>query len=274
MIYNIDLSQAENRIVAYMANDKNMIKAFTDPFILKNGGVHSYTASVIYDIPITEVSKEKGSSGFNANLSQRDIGKRCNHALNYRMGPNTFAEAADITISYAKKLRNLYLKKTYPMVEQGYWKWVEEQINNYRRVTNLFGRSYRAMDRWGESLLQQMCAFPPQSTVAHIINEYGLNAMARDQKTFGPVDPLGQNHDAIWFQISDQIPLDVHAMCIHKLQDSLLVELCFEDRRWTIPCDLSAGYNLGYFDKEKNPEGQRDVPIDNTTVEKLKEVQR
>ena len=258
MIYNLDLSQAENRIVAYIANDARMISAFTDPNIITHGGVHSLTASYIFEIPIEEVSDAKGSSVFNQNLSQRDIGKRANHAINYRMGTNTFAEAADITIPQARVIREQYLNTVYPMVKRGYWEYIETSIRDKRAVIDLFGKTYKPMDRWGEDLLKQMCAFIPQSTVAHIINELGLMHIWRNRKTtMKIVQLLKQDHDAITIQIRDKHPIAKHRLALNELRNNLLVELTFADRKWTIPVDISAGYNLGKYHKKDNPLGQQ-----------------
>jgi DNA polymerase I-like protein with 3'-5' exonuclease and polymerase domains len=193
-----------------------MISAFEDPAILSNGGVHALTASFIYTIPIEEVSEEKGSSGFNDNLSQRDIGKRANHALNYRMGVDTFAEAADITPKQARLIRNRYLDQIYPMVKRGYWHHIEKSLRDLKGVRNLFG----------------MCAYLPQSSVAYMIREWALREIYNNPKRYKGVELLMQVHDSIVFQLRDAISLDHHVSVIKHLVESLERPLHFEDREW------------------------------------------
>ncbi|MFA5378333.1 MAG: DNA polymerase, partial [Dehalococcoidia bacterium] len=62
-LYNIDLAQAENRFVAYIAPEPNMINAFEDHIDL-----HKQTASLIFSKPVSEVSDEPGSSSIGGGL--------------------------------------------------------------------------------------------------------------------------------------------------------------------------------------------------------------
>ena len=56
VLYNMDLSQAENRVVAYIAPEPSMIQAF------ENGtDIHSQTAGLIFRKPVDEISDEPGS---------------------------------------------------------------------------------------------------------------------------------------------------------------------------------------------------------------------
>jgi DNA polymerase I-like protein with 3'-5' exonuclease and polymerase domains len=285
MKYNIDLGGAENRIVAYVSGDERMISAFEDPHILANGGVHSLTASFIYDCDITEVSDEKGSSGVSANLSMRDIGKRCNHALNYMMGAIVFAETADITIKEAKRLRVLYLDKVYPMVKRSYWPWIEKSLNEEGGVTNLFGRKFRLMKRWGDELVKQGCSIVPQSSVAHIINVHGLYYMWKrgvepgSSGLYEQVKPRMQVHDSIVFCIPDSVAWTEHAKIITDLKRSLEVPLKFEGRDFIIPVDVEAGYNQGKFnlDKKKgivNPSGMQSLDTTKPLTPQLRKIAR
>ena len=69
-----DLSQAETWVVAYSANEASMKDALT------NGDIHTNTAVALFDKAVLDISKE-----------ERYIGKRCNHALSYRMSPEMMA---------------------------------------------------------------------------------------------------------------------------------------------------------------------------------------
>lgn len=65
VIYSIDLSQAENRLVAYIGNVTPMIEAFET-----GTDVHKLTASLIYDTKYDNITPE-----------QREWGKRANHCV-------------------------------------------------------------------------------------------------------------------------------------------------------------------------------------------------
>ena len=74
-IYNIDMSQAENRVVAYIAPEPNMIAAFEN-----KTDMHKQTAGLIFGKPIGDVSDEKGSSSIGGgSFSERFWGKKANH---------------------------------------------------------------------------------------------------------------------------------------------------------------------------------------------------
>jgi DNA polymerase I - 3'-5' exonuclease and polymerase domains len=57
LIFNMDLSQAENRVVAYIAPDPMMISAFE-----KGIDIHRQTAGLIFRKKMEDVSDEAGSA--------------------------------------------------------------------------------------------------------------------------------------------------------------------------------------------------------------------
>jgi len=73
--YRIDLSQAENRIVAYVGNVIPMIECFE-----RGDDVHSLTASLIFSKPPKEISREPGSCSLgDGTQDERFWGKKANH---------------------------------------------------------------------------------------------------------------------------------------------------------------------------------------------------
>src|SRR5690606_3734582 len=92
VIYEIDLSQAENRIVAYIAPDEKMIQAFEDGI-----DIHSLTGSFLCEMPIEVVKaqdklhkSDPDNPDYLSPLGMGDRtwrywGKQANHALNYGM---------------------------------------------------------------------------------------------------------------------------------------------------------------------------------------------
>ena len=71
--YSLDLSQIENRIVAYVGRVPRMMDAFE-----MGKDVHSLTASLIFDKPVEEISNEEGSSPLGTGTySERFWGKKC-----------------------------------------------------------------------------------------------------------------------------------------------------------------------------------------------------
>lgn len=235
--YEIDLGQAENRVVAYIAPEPKMIEAFE-----KDIDIHSRTASLIFNIPEDEVRdmhdedvkcEEIGTGDY----THRFWGKKANHAFNYKQGYKKFAYQVEIPEFEGKKIYNGY-HSAYPGVRM-YHNWVESKLSKDRKLTNLFGRTYIFYDRWGNTLLQAATAFIPQSTVADIINRRGINHVYYNQDLFDPVEILNQVHDSIVFQISKKYPLKTHVECILNMAKKLQTQLSFRGRDFVIPCDLT-----------------------------------
>ena len=237
VIFEMDLSQAENRIVAYIAPEPSMIEAFE-----KGEDIHSKTAGLIFNKNPEDISKEDGSSFLgNGEQSERFWGKTCNHALNYAMGSGTFSLEYAIPMAEAKVLRAKYYA-VYPGITQ-YQNWVKESMSD-RKLTDLFGRTRYFMNRWGEDLFKQAYNYIPQATVASMINEWGMSYLYYNQDLFGELEILNQVHDSLEFQIPIDIGWKKIGKMIMLLKDSLEQPLTFRAREFSIPVELKMGFNL------------------------------
>jgi len=240
--YELDLSQAENRIVAYYGPEPQMIEAFET-----GQDVHALTAALIFGIDISEVSDKKGSSPLGGGkLSQRDWGKRTNHSLNYGLGYKQFALRYEIPEVEAKRLRDAYYA-VYPGVTQ-YQNRIKNALRKARCVTNLLGRIRYFADRWGNDLFQEAYAQVPQSTVADIINQHGVTYVYERQELFRPVELLNQVHDSIWIQIRGT-DWEHHAQILLAIKQSMEVELRASAGKFVIPVEAKGGKRFGLLSK-------------------------
>jgi len=233
--YNLDLSQAENRVVAYLGPDVSMIDAF------ENGvDIHSKTASLIFGIPVEEIidmnNNDVKSDLGGGRFTHRYWGKRANHGLNYGLGYKSFALHLEISERDAKWIHDQY-HRAYPGVAK-YHRAVQEELRQGMVVTNLFGRKYTFTDRWGDTLFKEAYAFIPQSTVADIINERGL-AYVYNDPAMKSVELLAQVHDSIAFQIPLSVPWLDQAFLLDLIKSSLETPLEWKGRRFVIPVDFS-----------------------------------
>lgn len=270
--YSIDLSQAENRIVAYVGNIPEIMKAFET-------GVdcHALTASFILGKPIKEISNNDGSSDFgNGRQSERYWGKKCNHELNYDMGYKKFALEYELSERDAKFMVGKF-HEAYPGIKNNYHRGIREQLYKDRTITNLMGRKriflgdIEDVTFGGKAeTFRQAYNHLPQSTVADIINERGINYIYYNQDLFKYVELLTQIHDSIVFQIPLNQPFKYHAQCVKSICQSLETPLTYHDRTWVIPADVSIGLNMGKKDQiELSNASQMEV---NKLADKLKEV--
>ena len=234
--YEIDLGQAENRIVAYIAPEPKMYEAFEAGI-----DIHSRTASYIFGIPedeIREMHKEdvKCKTIGTGDYTHRFWGKKANHAFNYGQSASAFAYQVEIPDNEGKMIHNKY-HSAYAGVRK-YHKWVQNKLESNRTIENLFGRKYMFLDRWDYKMFESAYAFIPQSTVGDIINRHGLIFMYERQDLFKPVEILNQVHDSIVFQIPKEYSPRTHALCIKTLVESLETPLSYRGTEFVIPCDM------------------------------------
>ena len=182
-----DLEQAENRVVAYLANDPAMIKAFEDGV-----DIHSLIASMILRKPITSITK-----------LERQLGKKVGHASNYGMGVMRMIQVCweelglKLNKAEAKKLQNQYFD-AFPRIQ--HWQLgIQNALGRTRTLVTPLGRSRYFFERWGDELFKEAYAFQPQSTIVDILN---LGLIALSEAGF---DLLLQVHDSVNLNIADLI---------------------------------------------------------------------
>ena len=249
ILYSIDLSQIENRIVAYVGGVLSQIEAFETGIDL-----HRLTASVIFNKPYDEISNKDGSSELgDGRQSERYWGKKGNHAINYDVQYKTFALKNEMTEGDAKWILNK-IHRGYPQIRQGYQAIIREMLLSNRTVTNLFGRKRLFLgpirvDRWTpqtqcDNTFREAYAQMAQSTCADKINEQGVEFVYYNQQWFEPLEMLTQIHDSVVFQIPLSIPWIDHANMILRIKQSLETPLVWHGREFATPADLQIGLNM------------------------------
>jgi DNA polymerase-1 len=249
LFYSFDLSQIENRIVAYVGNIQEMIDAFES-----GKDLHRLTGALIFRIPYAEVSDEPGSCSLGGGKhSQRFWGKKGNHSLNYDYGYKDFALKHEITETDAKFLVERY-HSSYPGVRESYHGGIQICLRKNRTLTNLFGRRRVFLGKLENKTFKEAYAQIPQSTTADKINRQGLNYIYFNQHWFEHVELLLQVHDSIGFQIP--LPPKVswleHASILTRIKDSLETPLVtpewWGEREFIVPADLTVGLTLNKND--------------------------
>lgn len=248
VVYSMDLAQAENRIVAYIAPDLTMIDAFET-----GKDLHSLTASFItpaFGTPMTpdeirihhklfeETRDPQYASPIGTGAySWRYWGKKANHAFNYGQGYRAFAYQVEIPEAQGKIIHERY-HSAYPGVGRMH-EWIKSELSTGRTITNLFGRRRLYLDRWDEALFLEAYSFIPQSSIADKINEQGLLFLYRDKDRFSRVRILNQIHDSLVFEIPIDAGWEYHAEVILAVKESLETPLSFRGRTFTIPADIT-----------------------------------
>ena len=188
-LLSADYSQLELRIIASLANDKNMIRTFQ-----QGGDIHATTAAAIHGVPLEEVTEEMRSSA-----------KEVNFGVLYGMGVWGLASRTGISREQARAFIEKYFS-----VYQGVARYLEKTKERARRlgyVETLFGRR-RALPEINSRVMQLRNAaermavnMPVQGTEADLIKL----AMIVVQKELPKVSPksrmLLQVHDELVFEV-------------------------------------------------------------------------
>ena len=241
--YNIDLAQAENRIVAYYGPVPQMIEAFETGI-----DTHALTASMISGETIEEIIRQD-KEGINCyigggNHTWRYFGKKSNHSLDYDQSYKSFSLELEIPERDGKFLSERF-HLGYPGIRQNFHAKVKKQLSENRTLTNLMGRKTLFLDAWGDKLFKIAYSCIPQGTVGDIINERGLNYIYYNQDKFKPVELLNQVHDSIVFQIPLNIGFQKHAQMLLQIIKSLETPLILPNgNSFVIPVDIEMGFSM------------------------------
>ena len=238
IMYEIDLSQADNRTVAYIAPEPIMIKAFES-----GKDVHRITAAFIFNKSPEDILDEPGSSIYGRNFSERDVGKHADHQLNYNMGYKKFALIYGFQEAEARYIVQSYFR-LYPGVKE-YQLWIKAKINRDRTLETCFGRKRLFLSYVDDGLLEKAYAHIPQSTTSDIINQWGLRFIWEHPEEFRHLDLLLQVHDSIVFQIPCSIGCNSHLRMLRRIKENLEQPLEWKGRQYVIPAEVKMGGNFG-----------------------------
>ncbi len=205
VLVDADYSQIELRILAAIAEDEKMIKAFRD-----NEDIHTLTASGVFGVDVNDVTPE---------LRRR--AKAVNFGIIYGIGDFSLAQDIGVTKAAAKKYIEGYLAN-YPGVA-AYLNEIKRTAHEFGYVTTLFGRrryipelssSKKTLVSFGERVAMNS---PIQGTAADIIKL----AMVNTQKA---LEKGGYDAHLI-LQVHDELIIETHVSCKDEVMELLKREM-------------------------------------------------
>ena len=252
VFYGLDLSQAENRIVAYVGRITQMIDAFE-----RGEDIHGLTAIIMANIfynnklPHNFSVKETLAPIGDGKRPWRDWGKKANHGLNYDLGYKTFSLYNEIPERDGKLIVDIY-HRAYPGVRNGFHSYIRQCLQHNRTITNLMGRKTLFTDKFDDALYKDAYACIPQGTVGDVIDQRGINFVYYNTSPlFKYVELLIQVHDQIGFQIPTPLhPIhpvswDDHSTILSMVKHSLETPIYTHYKQpFTIPVDITMGVSL------------------------------
>jgi DNA polymerase I len=190
-----DLSQAEARVSAVLAEDWRLLERWDDPTF----DLHKWTASAIF-------KKAEGA----ITPAERFLGKKARHALNYGMGYRKFwrevNDVADLTgvslnLAQAKEVYDGY-HALHPNLDGVWWNRVERtlvagepMLASHCGWSCDFWPRFSAPGQLDQESLRAAVAWEPQHTVVHVLNE-GMLELYEQEARFG-FQVLLQGHDSV-----------------------------------------------------------------------------
>lgn len=240
-----DLSAAEAWIVAYLADDANMQRE------LAEGDLHSFSAVGIFEkaLDLSIPGKKK----YNGVISEEEryIGKKMNHAGNYRTGPFKIAEFINkegritISVADAKRFHQKWLS-TFNL--NSWWQEIDVIASTTRTIRTCYEFEVTFLGHYNDDLKKEMTAFEPQSTVADHMHgaihpELGIRggnlAILEDivDPSNGEIVMCNTAHDSVMLEVPNQLVSEVVPHVISLLRRPIVIR----GNEFTIPVDAEVG---------------------------------
>jgi DNA polymerase I len=203
-----DYSQIELRLVAHMSDDPAMIKAFKN-----NEDIHKFTASLIFDVPLEEVTAE-----------MRYRAKAVNFGIIYGQGEHGLAKQLGIKRKEAKEFIEKYFQR-YSSVR----KFVDECIEKSRETNKAVTMTAReraipeisSKNQMIRSQAERLAVNTPlQGTAADLIKLAMLEIDRLFTEKEYPQFMISQIHDELLFEIPDHL-IDEASPLIKKSMENV-----------------------------------------------------
>ncbi|MBI4039171.1 hypothetical protein HY384_04420 [Candidatus Daviesbacteria bacterium] len=221
VLLTADYSQIELRIMAHLADDPGLKKAFGQGI-----DIHTATSAKIFKVPLEAVTKQ-----------QRMVGKTMNFATLYGQGPHALSRQLGIDYETARIYIVEYFSQ-FPKVREWMSKTLEFGYEN-GYVQTLWGRKryipeLKADNRMIKSAGERAAInHPIQGTAADMIKK----AMVEIDKEL-TVNLILQVHDELLFECDPKAVREVAKMIKDKMENSLKLSV-------PVVVDLKIGPNWG-----------------------------
>jgi DNA polymerase-1 len=190
-LLSCDYSQIELRVLAHMSDDEQLINAFNN-----DEDIHQYTASLIFDTPIDEVTK-----------SQRYQSKAVNFGIIYGQGEYALSKELGVSVKDARSfIKNYFIR--YPKIKD-FIQSCQEHAKEYGFVTTEFDRkrfipevyhTRASIRKHGERISVNS---PIQGTAADILKIAMINIDKELSKRNLKTKMLLQVHDELIFEVEE-----------------------------------------------------------------------
>ncbi len=212
-IVDADYSQIELRVLAAIADDKNMLDAFNNDI-----DIHSVTASKVFDVPLGEVTSELRSKA-----------KAVNFGIVYGIGAFSLSKDIKTTRSEAESFIKSYLS-----LYNGVDKYMKECIvsakeNGYvetllhrRRYLPELSSSNGMIRAFGERVARNM---PIQGTAADIIKLAMIKVYKELEKKIPEAKLIMQVHDELIIECPENNAQEVAEILVREMENAVDIKV-------------------------------------------------
>jgi DNA polymerase-1 len=224
VILSADYSQIELRVLAHIANDKNLIGAF-----INHSDIHTKTASEVFKVPIKEVTS-----------TQRSNAKAVNFGIVYGIGDFSLAKDLKISRKEAKNYIDTYFER-YPKVKK-YMEDIVVEANEKLYVTTVMNRrrfikEIKSSNKIVKSLGERLAMNTPiQGSAADIIKVAMVKVYNELEKRNLKSKVILQVHDELILNVYRDELEEVKAIVKDKMEYVL-------DLRVPLEIDMNIGRN-------------------------------
>ena len=205
----VDYSQIELRVMAHFSEDSAFVTAFQQGI-----DVHRQTASVIFDVPVDEVSG-----------GMRNQAKTVNFATLYGQGPFSLAQQLGISREEAKQFIGTYFERFSGV--RGFLDKQVEMAKSVGYVETLMGRrryvpELRAgnwnVRQFGERVAQNT---PIQGSAADMMKKAMIEVQAALDATDANAKILLQVHDELLLEVPEHEVDDVRTLVVDRMESAV-----------------------------------------------------
>lgn len=229
-----DQKAEELRVLAHIANESAMIKAFES-----GEDLHYYVASLLFKKPIKDIQKK-----------ERQIAKTVSFLIVYGGGPFNLANTVGIPIEEAEAIVRRY-KKVFPGVDS-YMQKVNEFTLQNKYISTIFGRTRNLVNVASADkkvvfrALRQAVNFTVQSVSTDIVLMSGLGIVEDIEKYKLDARLAAFVHDSIEGIVKiEHIKQYLEILYLHMIENPIMRDRFGVSFKVPFEIDVEVGHNFG-----------------------------
>ncbi len=228
VILSADYSQIELRIMAAASQDPNLIEAFH-----KGTDIHKATASVLFDVPINEVTNE-----------QRRIAKTVNFGIMYGQGAFGLSQQLGLSRQESQMIIANYFEKY-----QGIKKFIDETVATTRdrgytltlRGRRRFFPQINSSNKTLQAAAERACINTPiQGSAADMMKLAMINVHRRMQAEKLQARMMLQVHDELLFEVHENELVRLRALVVEEMENAMPLN--------NVPVVVDTGYGASWYE--------------------------